>query len=48
MDDRIEQAEEYLSELNDQEDFELSHRRSENGKDSTSESSSNKKQHNRA
>ena len=48
VDDRIEQAEDFLAELNDQEELELSNRRSENGKDSTSESSSNKKQHNRA
>merc|ERR1711892_835201 len=42
VDDRVEQAEEYMGELNDQEDFELSNRRSENGKDSTQSESSSK------
>ena len=44
VDDRVAQAEEYLAELDEEEELELSNRRSENGKDSSpSESSSSKK-----
>ena len=46
VDDRIEQAEDFLAELNEQEDLELSNRRSENGKDSTTSESSSKRKSN--
>ena len=46
VDDRIEQAEDFLAELNEQEDLELSNRRSENGKDSTTSESSSKRKFN--
>ena len=46
VDDRIEQAEDFLAELNDQEELELSNRRSENGKDSTNSESSSKRKSN--